>query len=224
MQTHDLKYWHLHNHQLFKQLSEPEILDLCIISRYREAQKGEMIFFTGDTANRIFILKKGVVKIMQTSESGQEVCKDVIHEGDLFGHLPGTSAMQADNEYALAASDLVSICTFRKEDFEKVLQQNPQVSLKFATHIGDKLRVLEQKYNSLVFKDVKARLFDFMKQYVKTFSDSDADKTSAPNHLTQEDIAQLIGASRQTVATLIHDLEHEGYLVYSRKQIKIIHS
>ncbi len=222
MATQDKKYWHLHNHRLFNQLNDEEINGLCIISRYREANKGEMIFFTGESSNRIFILKRGVVKIMQTDANGNEVVKDVLHEHDLFGHIPGTgSGSSYQDEYALAASETVSICTFLKDDFEKVLSQNPQVSLRFATHIGDKMRTLEQKYNSLIFKDVRTRLLEFLVRYVREFNEPGREPHKAPNHLTQEDISQLIGSSRQSVATLLNELQKEGTLDYSRKLISL---
>lgn len=202
-------------------MNDAEISDLCIISRYREAKKGEMIFFTGDVEDRIYILKVGVVKIIQTAEDGTEILKDVIHQSDIFGYLPNSASRPIEEEYAVAASELVSICTFRRADFEQVLQQNPTISLKLATHLGDKMRVLEQKYNSLIFKDVKRRLFDFLQDYVKQFR-LQQDQNKAPNHLTQEDIAQLIGASRQSVASLIADLEREGVIKYSRKEIALV--
>lgn len=210
----DKKFWLLHAHRLFDQMNDDEVNGLCIISRYKEAHKGERIFFTGEAEDRIYILKQGIVKIVQNTESGDEVVKDVIHEHDLFGQLPGSSL--EDTEFAVAATPVVSICTFRKADFEKVLTNSPQVSLKFARLMGDKMRVLEQKYNSLVFKDLRTRLLEFLRRYSSTFGQG---KTTVPNYLTQEDIAQLIGGSRQSVASLLNELERTGYLVYGRKEI-----
>lgn len=221
MSVTDKKFWHLHNHLLFNQLDDDAVNGLCIISKYREASKGEMIFFTGESENRIFILKKGVVKIIQTDGNGNEVVKDVLHEHDLFGQLPGKSNVGFSEEYALAASDVVSVCTFLKEDFERVLSHNPQVSLRFAGHIGDKIRVMEQKYNSLIFKDVRTRLMEFLVRYIREFGDERTAVPHAANHLTQEDIAQLIGSSRQSVASLLTELEKDGTIAYSRKEIRL---
>jgi CRP-like cAMP-binding protein len=220
MAFQDKKFWHLHNHKLFAQLQDEEVDQLCIISRFKEANKGEMIFFTGTASSQIFILKIGVVKIIETTAEGEEIVKDILHAGDLFGQLPGSNE-NSSNEYAVAASEVVSFCTFKKEDFESVLSRNPVVSLKFAVHIGDKMRVLEQKYNSLIFKDTRTRLLEFLKRYVQEFNVSHHTPERAPNHLKQEDIAQLIGASRQTVASLLNELERDGIIVYNRKEIKL---
>ncbi len=217
----DKKFWYLQNHRLFDQLSDDAVNGLCIISRYKEARRGEHIFFTEDTSDRIFILKAGAVKIVQTDNEGHELVKDVLGDHDLFGHLPTRNRASLSDEHAVALTDDVSICTFQRADFEEVLARNPQVSLKLATHIGDKLRALEQKYDSLVFKDVRARLLEFLKRYRDLFfSERDAEG-AVPNHLRQEDIAQLIGSTRQTVAEVIGDLEREGLITYSRKAILV---
>lgn len=218
----DKKFWYLQNHRLFDQLSDAALNGLCIISRYKEARRGERIFFNEDTTDRIFILKAGAVKIVQTDSDGNEVVKDVLGDHDLFGHLPTRSRAALPDEFAVALTDDVSICTFNRADFEEVLAQNPQVSLKLASHIGDKLRALEQKYDSLVFKDVRARLLEFLERYQALFA-AELDALGAvPNHLRQEDIAQLIGSTRQTVAELLGDLEREGRVRYSRKSIQVL--
>lgn len=217
----DKKFWYLQKHRLFDQLSDEAVNGLCIISRYKEARRGEHIFFTEDTADRIFILKTGVVKIVQADEDGNEVTRDVLGDHDLFGHLPSHHSSGSNSEHAVALTDDVSICTFKRSDFEEVLARNPQVSLRLASHIGDKLRALEQKYDSLVFKDVRSRLLEFMRRYCAQFASERDAAGAVPNHLRQEDIAQLIGSSRQTVAELIGELEREGLLHYTRRTIRL---
>jgi CRP/FNR family transcriptional regulator len=222
MATTDKKFWYLQNHELFNQLSDDAVTGLCIISRYKEARRGEHIFFTEDTADRIFILKKGAVKIVRTDAEGNEVVKDLLGKHDLFGHLPTALRKAGVVEHAVAISDDVSICTFIRSDFEQVLAENPQVALRLNSHMGEKLRDLEQKYDSLVFKDARARLLEFLQRYDRLFADDRMADGAVPNHLRQEDIAHLIGCSRQTVAELIGELEREGRLTYSRKHILLL--
>lgn len=215
------KFWYLQNHRLFDQLSDDAIQGLCIISRYKEARRGEQIFFTDDTTDRIFILKRGAVKIVQVDRLGNEVVKDVLGDHDLFGHLPATGRARSEVEFAVALTDDVSICTFNRVDFEQVLTRDPQVSLRLASHIGGKLRALEQKYDSLVFKDVRTRLLEFLQRYSELLSAEREADGAVPNLLRQEDIAQLIGCSRQTVAELLGTLEREGLVRYTRRSILV---
>ncbi len=217
----DKKFWYLQNHRLFDQLSIDAVNGLCIISRYKEARRGEHIFFTEDTTDRIFILKTGAVKIVQTDKEGNELVREVLGDHDLFGHLPTRDRATLQGEHAVALTDDVSICTFKRTDFEEVLTRNPQVSLKLASHIGDKLRALEQKYSSLVFKDVRSRLLEFLRRYSEQFAAERDAAGAIPNYLRQEDIAQLIGSTRQTVAELLGELEREDLVRYSRKSIHV---
>lgn len=219
--TGDKKFWYLQNHRLFDQLSADAIQGLCIISRYKEARRGEHIFFTDDTSDRIFILKRGAVKIVQAEAGGREVVKDVLGDHDLFGHLPSGGRSKNGDQFAVALSDEVTICMFKRADFERVLANDPQVSLKLASHIGGKLRALEQKYDSLVFKDVRTRLIEFLQRYSELLASEREADGAVPNLLRQEDIAQLIGSTRQTVAELLGELEREGRVRYSRRSILV---
>ena len=217
----DKKFWYLQNHRLFDQLSDEAIEDLCIISRYKEAGRGEHIFFQGDMTDRIFILKLGAVKIVRTDADGNEVIKDVLGDHDLFGQLPFSSRTDGGEEHAVALTDHVSICMFKRSDLELVLARDPRVSMRLATHYSERLRALEQRYDGLVFKDVRTRLLDFLRRYVELFGSERDAEGAVPNHLRQEDIAQLIGSTRQTVTATLRQLEREGLVCYSRQRIRL---
>jgi CRP/FNR family transcriptional regulator len=216
MQAVPKSYWMLRNHNLFAHCEEEDLQRLCIITRYKEATKGSTIYFAGDVSNRIFILKKGIVKIFHVDEEGEETIKEIMNQGDLFGELPITSGEGASNERAVAASDEVVICSFSMADFEDMLNHNPAISLRYTKMMGDRMRVLERKYHKLMFKDVRTRLVQFLEEYGHEFGLPLDNRITVKNYLTQEEIALLIGATRQTVATTMRQLEDEGLLQYGR--------
>ena len=219
MQAVSKAYWHLHNHNLFNQCLEEDVLRLCVISNYKEATKGSTIYFAGDVANRIFILKKGVVKITTTDAAGNEVIKDILNEGDLFGELPNNATGDESGESAIAMTDIVSICSFTKADFEDMLEHNPAISLRFSKMMGDKLKTMTRKYHQVMFKDVRTRLIQFFVEYGQEFGPKVDGPITVKNYLTQEEIALLVGTSRQSAATTINNLEHEEMLKYGRTHI-----
>ena len=75
--------------------------DLCIISKYKVAEKSEMIYFSEERTNRIYLLKKGMIKIAELNKKGDEVIKDIIQQGDLFGKLSLTNS-NGNKETAIA--------------------------------------------------------------------------------------------------------------------------
>ena len=83
----ELKYWYLRDHKLFWTLSMSQIKQLCIITGFKKAKKGDIIYFSSSDLPRIFLLKKGNIKIVSIDEDGNETIKEILQKGDLFGEL-----------------------------------------------------------------------------------------------------------------------------------------
>ncbi|MFV8360067.1 Crp/Fnr family transcriptional regulator [Flavobacterium sp. LS1P3] len=216
----DLKYWYLRDHKLFRTLSFGQIRQLCIITGFKKANKGEIIYFSSSDLPRIFLLKKGNIKIVAVDEDGNETIKDIIQKGDLFGEL----TLEADsfsNEYAKVLSDDVAICSFLMSDFEDLLLRNPSLALSYTKFVGLKMKRIKNSYSNLISKDAKTRLFQFLKDWAEKEGEKIDDKVVIENYLTQNDIAQIICTSRQTATQLLNEMEANGTIMYSRKEIII---
>ncbi|TDE29258.1 MULTISPECIES: Crp/Fnr family transcriptional regulator [Flavobacterium] len=216
----DLKYWYLRDHKLFRTLSFGQIKQLCIITGFKKAQKGEIIYFSASDLPRIFLLKKGNIKIVAVDEDGNETIKDIIQKGDLFGELTLEADIQS-NEYAKVLSDDVAICSFLMSDFENLLLRNPSLALSYTKFVGLKMKRIKNSYSNLISKDAKTRLFQFLKDWAEKEGKQVENKVVIENYLTQNDIAQIICTSRQTATHLLNEMETNGTIVYSRKEIII---
>jgi CRP-like cAMP-binding protein len=216
----DLKYWYLRDHKLFRTLSFGQIKQLCIITGFKKARKGEIIYFSATDTPRIFLLKKGNIKIVAVDEDGNETVKDIIQKGDLFGALTLETDDQI-NEYAKVLSDDVAICSFLLADFEDLLLHNPGLALSYTKFVGLKLKRIKNSYSNLISKDAKARLFQFLKDWAQKEGKRVDNKVEIENYLTQNDIAQIICTSRQTATQLLSAMEANGTLTYNRKEIII---
>ncbi len=216
-----IKYWYLRNHELFTQMNETEIKALCVITGFKRAHKNEIIYFSHESVKRIYLLKKGVIKIVSSDEAGNEVTKEVMQPGDLFGEITLSRNVSPESEFARAISDEVIICSFTLDDFEKVLEKNPAISLKYTRRVGDKLKALENRYADLIFKDVRTRVIEFLKHFAQVNGKVENDQLIVKNYLTHQDLASLTGATRQTVTSVLNQLEKENKVLYSRSQITI---
>ncbi|HTF81439.1 MAG TPA: Crp/Fnr family transcriptional regulator [Cytophagales bacterium] len=217
----NIKYWSLKGHKLFGSLSNSQINELCIIKRFQKAKKGEVMYFTEDGVQRVYILTKGMIKIMSLDLNGEEVIRDVVHEGDLFGELHLDVGEGDDTEYAQALSSDVSVCTFKLSDFESILVKNPALALSYTKFVGLKLKRLQNKYSNLLLKDVRARLTVFLKEWAFREGCYKEGCYRLRNYLTQEDMAKIICSSRQAVTETMNKLQSEGLLDYNRKTISI---
>lgn len=216
----DLKYWYLRDHKLFRTLSFGQIRQLCIITGFKKAQKGEIIYFSSSDLPRIFLLKKGNIKIVAVDEDGNETIKDIIQKGDLFGELTLEADSQS-NEYAKVLSDDVAICSFLMSDFEDLLLRNPSLALSYTKFVGLKMKRIKNSYSNLISKDAKTRLFQFLKDWADKEGVRTENTVVIDNYLTQNDIAQIICTSRQTATHLLNEMETNGTIIYSRKEIVI---
>lgn len=216
----DLKYWYLRDHKLFRTLSFSQIKQLCIITGFKKASKGEIIYFSSSDVPRIFLLKKGNIKIVAVDEEGNETIKDIIQKGDLFGELTLENDKDS-NEYAKVLSDDVVICSFLMSDFEDLLLRNPSLALSYTKFVGLKMKRIKNSYANLVSKDAKTRLYQFLKDWAEKEGKQDGNKVTLENYLTQNDIAQIICTSRQTATQLLNEMESQGMLLYNRREIII---
>lgn len=216
----ELKYWYLRDHKLFRTLSFSQIKQLCIIVGFKKAKKGDVIYFSSSDVPRIFLLKKGNIKIVSIDDDGNETIKEILQKGDLFGEL----SLEQDtdvNEYAKALTDEVSICSFLLSDFEDLLVRNPSLALSYTKFVGLKMKRFKNNYSNLVTKDAKSRLSSFLKDWAQREGKFEGNKVVIENYLTQNDIAQIICTSRQTATLLLNELEEKNLIYYNRKEIII---
>ena len=217
--TADKKMLLIRNYDLWCHLSEEEYQEIGFVHNFKEAKKGGYIYFEAFNHNKLYFIKDGYIKIGFIDEAGNEVIKEIIQQGELFGQL----TLEQNNlhgEFARAYKSDVSLCAFNIDDFEKLLRRKPEIALKYTRQIGNKLRNIQNRLVNLLNKDVKTRLINFFWQLVQlNMNEETSQQFCIPNYLTHEDIAHLIGSSRQTVTTLINELEDEGVLSYNRQQI-----
>jgi CRP/FNR family cyclic AMP-dependent transcriptional regulator len=215
----ELKYWYLRNHKLFWVLNNSQVKQLCVIIGFKQAKKGDIIYLAESDEARIYFLKKGSIKIVDMDKDGNEIIKDIIQKGDLFGEL--TLESEQNEEYAVALTNDVVICSFLLSDFEKILHDHPDLAISYTKLVGWHLKKLKNNYSNLIFKDAKSRLLTFLNDWTAKEGNEQDGKIVIKNYFTQSDIAQIICTSRQTATQMINNLEEEGILKYERKEIHI---
>jgi CRP-like cAMP-binding protein len=216
----DVKYWYLRDHKLFWMLNNSQIKQLCIITGFKKAKRGELILFDSDGVPKIFFLKKGNIKIVEMDDDGNEVIKEVLKKGDLFGELSLNTDLN-NEEYAKVLTDDVIICSFLLSDFEKLMEENPGLAITYTKFVGFQMKRLKNNYSNLMFKDARTRLYLFIKDWAEKEGIRNGNKIVLNNYLTQQDIAQIICTTRQTATQLLNEFEQKGFISYQRKEIII---
>ncbi|TXE07063.1 Crp/Fnr family transcriptional regulator [Seonamhaeicola algicola] len=185
-------------------------------------KKQDYIYFEEDSANKVYLIEKGKVKIGYYNEDGNEVVKAILTRGELFGE---TAILGEDKraEFAQSVDNTTSICPVGVETMHGLMRDNQTFSLKIYKLIGFKLKRLERRLQILLFKDAKTRLVEFLDELCTDYG-YDCEKTGDKvihHPYTQRDIASLIGTSRPTLNILLNELKEENVIEFGRKEIRI---
>lgn len=215
----DLKYWYLHDHKLFRNLSFAEIDELCILKRFKKSKKDEFVDLPLSEKERIYFLKQGTIKLVRINEDGEEILVDILQKGDLFGDL-NLERPDSNDEYFKVVSDEAVICTFYRDKLEEIMRKKPEFALNYIKFIGFNYKKIKNSYKNILFKDARTRFLLLLNMIIEK-ENIQSKSFVLPNYLTQRDIAQLICTTRQTIISLFKNLEMENILIYSQKQIVI---
>ncbi|MBN4081691.1 Crp/Fnr family transcriptional regulator [bacterium AH-315-C07] len=214
------KIWYLENFNLFKGLSKAEMMELGERSVMKTASKNQFIYFPDEPSSTVFLLKEGKVKLGSYSDDGKEIIKAILQGGEIFGEL-GLAGEETRSDFALALDDDVTICAVGQNVLEDMMKKNPNLGLKITKIIGFRFRKLERRLESLVFKDARTRVVEFLKDQGIEQGEKVGDETLIRNFLTHQDIANLTATSRQTVTTVLNELREKDLIYFDRKRILI---
>ena len=211
----------IRRHDFFKHLSDEEYDSLRILHNFKTARRNEYIYLESKLNRSLFFVKEGFVKIGYHDGEGNEVIKEIIGAGDIFGQIT-LEEKSGEGEFAQAYKTDVSLCMFRHDEFAALLEQKPQLAIRYSRQVGSKLNRLENRMINLLHRDVRSRLLYFLYTLTRQFPQNIIEsRFKIRNFLTHEDVARLIGSTRQTVTTMISQLEQEGLLFFNRNTIEI---
>src|SRR5436305_5018974 len=177
----------------------------------KHVNQGEYVYFEAYLHPNIYFIKTGYIRLGYLDAEGNKIVKEILRPGDFFGQV----SLQKENmhgEFAQAFKTSATISVFNLDHFNQLLAEHPKLALKYSRISGHRIRRFEERLENILRNDVKTRLKIFLDQLLADVRDSAkwfGKEARIPNHLTHEDIAQLIGTSRQTVTSLLGSLKHE---------------
>ena len=210
----------LRGFDVFEHITDEEYEQLGLVHNYVEAANGEYIYFPHQNRNKLYFAKDGFIKLGYIDETGNEVIKEIIQKGEVFGQLTLEKNNDQD-EFAQAYKGHVSLCAFTMEDFVRLLQRKPEMAIAFSFHLGNKLKKVENLLLNILNKNVKSRLVQFLLQLAADNKSIVENRACIEKFLTHDDIAKLIGSSRQTVTTTLNQFEKQNLISVSKKEIII---
>lgn len=214
------KLWYLENVDLFKFICPTRVAKVDIKEMQDTFKKGEFIYFPDEPSDELYLIEKGRVKIGAYSEDGKEILKGVLHPGEIFGEM-ALVGEESRSDFAQAMDEEVVVCHMRLEDIRSLMYEDINFSLKITRLIGLKLQKMERRLESLVFKDARTRIVDFLKDLAFDKGVKVGTETLVRRFLTHKEIANLTGTSRQTVTSVLNELREKNLIYFDRKRLLI---
>jgi CRP-like cAMP-binding protein len=199
---------------LFSGLPEEELERFAELTRERSYPKGSVILFQDDPGDSLFVLRAGRVKVVLIGEDGREVILGVLEPGAHFGELALIDD-QPRSAHVIAMED-AQLLVLRREDFKRRVEANPTVAWALLTELSRRLRRADVKIGGLVLLDVPGRIARLL---LDLADETGSEQIEKP--LTHQTIAQMIGASRETVSRAMKDFQDAGLIRVERRRISI---
>lgn len=214
------KLWFLKHIRLFDGISPSEMQEMEKITRMEEVKKRQPLYLPGDPSSNVYLLKKGRVKIANTASSGKEVTFDILEPGEVFGELDVLE--DAPRSTSAETLDDAVICVIPRKDFDQYLAMHPTVMFKLTKLIGLRLKKIQSRVEDLVFRDVPARLAHLLSELGKTEGVVDKQGIRLKVKLTHQEMANLIGCSRETVSTTMGQFRDQGFIQMDGRTITVL--
>lgn len=211
------RLWYLKSCDLFQRLNPVQLAELEKRCRVRRFGRGAPIYLPADYADGVLLLAEGRVKIGSFTEEGKQTILAFIEPGELFGELALMGSEQRE-EYAEAVVKS-TVILIPKEVMEELLAQNPEVSLGVTKLIGLRRRRVERRLKYLLFRSNRDRLVHLLLELVEQYGRQTAEGIELTIKLSHQDLANIIGSTRETVTVVLGELQNEGRIGLGRRKI-----
>ncbi len=204
----------LANVPLFQGLSEEELHTIELHAAPKAYRKNTVIIEQGDESNSLYVIVSGKVKVYVSDEQGKEIVLNTQGPGEHLGEL----ALLGDSPRTASVVTLedTRFLVITKRAFLECLSKNPTITLNLIKVLVQRVKALTENVSNLALRDVYGRL---TKTLVDHATEQDGKLVTEP--LTQQDIANLVGSSREMVSRIFKDLRAGGYITVEGKRIVI---
>ena len=185
-----------------------------------DLSRGATLFYEGDPGDQLYFIVSGKMKLGRTASDGRENLVAVMGPGEIFGEMalfdpsPRSTSATAVSETRLAG--------LKHENLRKVIQRSPEVSAQLLQALARRLRRTNENLADLVFSDVPGRVAKALLDLADRFGRPATDGILVAHELTQEELAQLVGASRETVNKALAEFVQRGWIRLEARAVVIL--
>jgi CRP-like cAMP-binding protein len=212
--------WFLKRCPLFEHLAPDECQRLEARSRARSFPKRSTVYFPDETGESVLLLTRGRVKIRALTPDGRELILAFIEPGELFGELAVLDEAPR-NEHAEAADDS-RVLAIPRGELLWLMGRRPDIALSVTKLIGLRLRRVENRLKNILFRSNRERTVAVLLELLDSHGRAERGRWEIDLRLSHQELANLIGSTRETVTLTLGQLQREGLIAVNRRRITVL--
>lgn len=208
---------------IFGALSDEEILKVARMTQHTAYKKGELLLHEGEKSDRLFIVNKGQVKVSKFTIDGKEQILYILTSGEFFGELHLFNSEEVNNFSVYAIED-TEICVLTKEDIDRIMEANPEISIKLLKALTKRLAHTETLAQNLATKDPEVRIAHMILEFCQKFGTKKNGEVLIQLPITREEVASYVGVTRETISRKFSKFERLGLISITGNKKLLVHN
>lgn len=206
---------------LFAGLDDADIAAIGHATTMTHCVRGQQILSPDDPPDRIHIIKKGRVRVYRISPDGKQLTLDIYEKGTILGDMSLLGQDRFPEAYAEAIDDGV-ICTISPDELRRLIERYPIVGVNVIRHLSRRLQSAERELEAMAYQRVDQRLARKLLDLGRRFGVVTERGTLIQARLTQQELAEMVGTTRETLAHTLGDFKRRGLLDSKDHQVTIL--
>ncbi len=215
----DKSLWHLENVDMHGMMCPQKMEGEHKSLNHKSFKKGEYVFMPDENADKIYFVREGRIKLGTYSESGKEITKSILTLGEVFGEL--SLVGESKRKDFAQAMEATSVCIMTVDQMKNMMKDHSTLSIFMMKIMGSRVLEMEQRLESLVFKDSRTRIVEFLEDLANKKGQRVGYEMLVRKFLTHQEIANMTATSRQTVTTVLNELRNKNVLTFNRQRLLI---
>ncbi len=200
------KVWYLERSRVFQGIPREDVERYAHLFHEHDYRAKEIVFSEGDLGDAVYLLKSGHVRLYRSTEDGKELTLAILGPGDVFGEL--ALFRESHRQTFAEAVDASHICAASVEDFTRLMGDKPQLTMMVASEIARRRQDMETRIAGLAYGSVRSRLMHALRHLAREHGEPlEGGEVRIPVRLSHQELAQLIGTSRETCTLEVGKLQ-----------------
>jgi CRP/FNR family transcriptional regulator, cyclic AMP receptor protein len=219
MQEDKRVHWYLKKVPLLSELAPETIATVAETVEMKEIRRRQVIYLPGDPGSAVFLVNGGRVKVSKVTRDGKELTLAYRGPGEIFGEACLIDG--GPREEMAEAMENALVTEIQRPEFERLLQTQPMLGYRMTKVLAQRRREVESKIENLVFKDVNSKLAELLLRLATEYGVDDSRGTLVALKITHQEMANLIGSTRETVSLTLAQFKRKGLIQTEGRKVII---